>query len=184
MSTSAELHNREGERLRQRFERDGLWKGWGASPHETINWERFSRYYERRPERWKRAFSFLAGTVLTETEPGEYDLDDGKVLVNVQQYHTKNEEDTRYEAHRKFADIQYVVLGAERIGITVLDLDTITQPYDDSKDIVFLSGDDGNYYRASKENFFIFLPEDSHRPCIRENAPTLVKKIVVKVRID
>ncbi|HEY8512556.1 MAG TPA: YhcH/YjgK/YiaL family protein [Cyclobacteriaceae bacterium] len=164
---------------RQRFER--LWDGWDPEPHPTINWQMFSEYYDRDPDRWENAFTFLKNTDLLTLDPGVYTLDVNRLIILVQEYYTRESAETRFEAHQKFADIQYVAEGTEKIGIADLKYARVVQPYDIKNDIVFLHARDEQVYRASRDNFFIFFPEDAHRPCMIDGACTRVRKIVVKV---
>ena len=104
--------------------------------------------------------------------------------MNVDEYVTRNEEDVLFEAHKKYADIQVLISGKEKIGVLPLGTTTVTIPYDEEKDIMFLTAEGENYRIATPGKFFLFFPEDAHRPTVKsaENSP--VKKIVVKVKIN
>jgi len=163
----------------------GEWnQGWTVSPDETINRKEFASQYYRNPARWDKAFKFLQEENLTELPKGRYELEGADLFVNVDEYITKNEEDALFEAHRKYADIQYVVTGEEQIGVVPLEKTSVTEPYNDEKDIVFLYTTEVNYRPATPEQFFVFFPENAHRPCVKTGDNALVRKIVVKVRID
>ena len=97
---------------------------------------------------------------------------------------TKDEENTRFEAHRKYADIQYLISGQEKIGISPLEKSTVTIPYNEEKDICFLHSDVKNYRLANSEKFFIFFPDDAHRPGMKAGEKEWVKKIVIKVKVE
>ena len=165
--------------MRKRFE--SLWRDWNVAPHPSINWQTFSEYYTGSPDSWNRAFAFLTNTDLAGLSAGVYDLIPGKLIVMVQEYITRKRAETQYEAHRKYADIQYVVKGAELMGIARLQDTSVVQPYDDQNDIVFLHATRETIYHASRESFFVFFPDDAHRPCIRNGSCGPVKKIVVKI---
>jgi YhcH/YjgK/YiaL family protein len=103
----------------------------------------------------------------------------------VSEYLTKNEEDARYEAHQKYIDIQYVVSGKELIGVApMLQKKDVLEPYDASKDVEFLTFTNGENRQAKSDRFFIFFPEDAHRPGLKDGENSPVRKIVVKVKID
>ena len=163
----------------------GEWRqGWNVLPDESVNKEEFALQYHKNPGAWDTAFKFLAETDLATIETGRYELQGENLFVNVDEYVTKNEEDTRYEAHRKYADIQYLVAGNERIGVLPLQKTTVTEPYDSEKDIMFMEADEDNYRLADQQKFFIFFPEDAHRPGLKTDKNIPIRKVVVKVRIN
>jgi YhcH/YjgK/YiaL family protein len=164
---------------------NGEWKhGWNALPDESVNQKEFARLYFENPDRWDKAFQFLSEQNLAELAKGRYELEGADLFVNVDEYVTRNEEDVLFEAHKKYADIQIVVSGEEKIGVLPLSATTVAIPYDKEKDIIFLTAEGENYRSATPGKFFLFFPEDAHRPTVKsvENSP--VKKIVVKVRIN
>ena len=163
----------------------GEWKqGWDARPDESVNQKEFARLYFQNPDRWNKAFQFLSEQNLAELEKGRYELAGANLFVNVDEYITRNEKDVLFEAHKKYADIQVLVFGEEKIGVLPLESTTVTIPYAEEKDIMFLTADTENYRNAEPGKFFLFFPQDAHRPTVKsvENSP--VMKIVVKVRIN
>jgi YhcH/YjgK/YiaL family protein len=60
----------------------------------------------------------------------------------------------------------------------------VVVPYDETKDLEYMTVKDGVEYKASPERFFLFFPSDIHRPSLTVNGNSPVKKIVVKVKID
>ena len=163
----------------------GEWKkGWGVQPDESVNRNEFAVQYFQNPERWEKAFTILKEENLADLEPGRYELEGTDLFVNVNEYQTKNEKDARFEAHRQYADIQYVVFGEEKIGIMPLENTTTTVSYNNEKDVVFLSAGENNYRLATPEKFFVFFPNDAHCPGVKTDENINVRKVVVKVRID
>lgn len=164
---------------------NGEWKhGWDARLDESVNQKEFARLYFQNQERWDKAFKFLSEQNLAGLEKGRYELEGADLFVNVDEYVTRNEEDVLFEAHKKYADIQVLISGEEKIGVLPLDETTVNIPYDEEKDIMFLTAEDENYRSAEPGKFFLFFPEDAHRPTVKaaENIP--VRKVVVKVRIN
>ena len=95
------------------------------------------------------------------------------------------EEKAYYESHRKYADIQYLISGKEYIGIVSLSkMQKNIAPYCSEKDISFYSSEEKNNRLADQSRFFIFFPDDAHRPRIKVKESELVKKIVLKVALD
>lgn len=163
----------------------GKWKqGWDALPDGSVNIKEFARLYYENPERWDKAFQFLSEQNLVELEKGRYELEGADLFVNVDEYVTRNKEEVLFEAHKKYADIQVLISGEEKIGVLPLDATTVDIPYDEEKDIMFLTAEKENYRIAKPGTFFLFFPQDAHRPTVKsaENIP--VRKVVVKVRIN
>ena len=163
----------------------GEWKsGWAVKPDESIDQKEFAAQYFKNRERWEKAFSFLKDSDLKNMSLGKHELDGDNLFATVSEYTTKNEEDSRYEAHRKYADIQYLICGQERIGIAALDSITMLAPYDSLKDFISLNTTKPVYFDASPEKFFIFFPDDAHSPGVKKGENSKVRKVVVKVRIN
>jgi len=163
----------------------GEWKkGWEAIPDESIDQREFAVQYSKNPQRWEKAFQFLSEQDLRTLELGRHELEGADLYVNVDEYVSRNEEEVMFEAHKKYADIQVLVSGEERMGVLPLDSTAITVPYNEEKDIVFLSADAENYRIAVPGRFFMFFPDDAHRPTVKTTENMPVRKIVVKVRIQ
>lgn len=164
----------------------GEWQnGWAVTPDNSIDKKTLAIAWFKNKPRWNSAFNFLKNNDLTKLETKRYDIDGDNLFVSVSEYNTKNEADARYEAHRKYIDIQYVADGLEKIGVAPLaSRDTILQEYDATKDIEFMKVKQGKTFSANQGNFFIFFPADAHMPGLMIDSIAPVKKIVVKIRID
>ncbi len=123
--------------------------------------------------------NYLASTDFTKVEDGRHDLTD-YLYANIQTYQTK--EDALFEAHRDYIDIQYIISGEEKIGVTDYSSCTEAIAYDKEKDIEFLNGN-GEYYPLKEGEYMILYPHDAHKPSISLNNQSTVRKVVVKVRI-
>ena len=139
--------------------------------------------YYKLGENFQKGFEFLKNTDLKNLENGKYQIDGENVFVSVQDYTTKPESEGKFEAHKKYADIQFIIKGEEKIGYTNIQNCTPSTFYDDTNDIVFLEGS-GDFITARENTFLIFLPQDAHMPCILTDSPVYVKKAVVKVKIS
>ncbi|MDR3339999.1 MAG: YhcH/YjgK/YiaL family protein [Candidatus Symbiothrix sp.] len=163
----------------------GEWKeGWQVKPDESIDKEVFIRHYFANKERWKKSFRFLASQDLQGMALGRYELEGADLYVNISEYTTKNEEDAKCEAHIKYIDIQYLIFGEEKIGVLPLSDTKDATPYDAEKDIYFMKPDYDKYYLADAGRFFIFFPDDAHRPSVKVAENALVRKAIVKLKID
>ncbi len=75
------------------------------------------------------AVTFLLASGQGAHPEGRLVVDGDKVFVEVQSYDTTAGPVTRFEGHRKYIDIQYVVSGEEIIGWAPLDSITETTSY-------------------------------------------------------
>jgi YhcH/YjgK/YiaL family protein len=167
------------------FEKGDWLNGWQVKPDQSINRKTLAISYFKNKERWDKAFNFLKSNDLSGLELKRYDIDGNNLYAPVSEYLTKNEEDARYEVHQKYIDIQYVVSGKELIGVApMLQKRDVLEPYDGSKDVEFLTVTNGENRLAKSDRFFIFFPEDAHRPGLKDGENSPVRKIVVKVKID
>jgi YhcH/YjgK/YiaL family protein len=159
--------------------------GWNVTPDASINKKEFAIAYFKNKQRWESAFKFLKTNDLLKLELKRYDIDGDNLYATVSEYPSKNEETTRFEAHRKYIDIQYVISGKEIMNIAPLSTaKEVVTPYDATKDIEFLTVDKINKLIATPSNFFIFFPEDAHRPGLKDGVSSNVRKIVIKVKTD
>lgn len=123
--------------------------------------------------------NYLSSTDFVNVEDGRHELTD-YMYANIQTYQTK--EDALFEAHRDYIDIQYIISGEEKIGVTDYSNCTEAIAYEKEKDIEFLNGE-GEYYPLKEGEYMILYPQDAHKPSISLNNQSTVRKVVVKVLI-
>ena len=134
----------------------------------------------RNQESWDSAHTFLLRQDLDTLSPGVYPITQNGVYAIVSEYETKL--DSKYEAHRAYIDIQYVTSGQEYIYNGNLDGFEPLNGYDENKDIIFFSDKDSvDRYVADSSVLFVFFPSDVHKPSVAIDAPTCVRKVVVKI---
>lgn len=139
--------------------------------------------YENLGPGFAQAFAYLRSG-RAETDPvGTHQLDGERVFASVQEYMTKPAEQGRWEAHRKYADVQYVVSGSERMGYSTHDGLTVENEYDAGSDVEFYTGNGVMLYVPAK-TFTVFMPQDVHMPCIVDQAPAHVRKVVLKIQVN
>lgn len=129
----------------------------------------------------KIGFEWLRNTDLESISDGKYVINDN-IYANVQSYDTK--EDAPFEAHRKYIDIQYMIVGEECAEFTdYKNCETVIE-YDGEKDIEFMEckGDKDKQILRSGE-FFVFFPHDAHKPALDSGMKRFVKKVIVKVMV-
>lgn len=129
------------------------------------------------------AFEFLSVFSPDMFEDGRVELAGG-VYVNIESYQTQERCKRRFEAHRKYIDIQYMIEGEELIAVAPISELTISEPYDEKRDIEFYENSvNGMDYALHSGEFQIFKPGEGHMPCIALNGINKVRKMVIKVPI-
>jgi len=129
----------------------------------------------------KAALNYLQSNPLNDWEPGRYDIDGSDMFLLLQQYETREAEDSFWEAHQNYIDVQYMLQGSENMGFAHANRLTVKKPYDPVKDFVVLEGE-GDTVTVHEGSFAIFYPQDAHMPCLSCGKPEMVKKAVIKVR--
>jgi biofilm protein TabA len=163
--------------------RSRVWaNGLKLNVQESVDKVEFAKQYTANKAAWDKAFAYFRDTNLEELPVGKYPIDGDNVTAAVTDNPTKEYADTKWESHRKYIDMQYVVRGAEKMGQVPLAAATVTKPYDEARDVANYSAE-GPQYEAKPGTIYIFFPQDVHRPNIKAPGFDKDKKVVVKVRV-
>lgn len=129
------------------------------------------------------ALEFLRRPDLQALPEGKYEIDGERVFAMVQRYETLDQADPKFEAHRKYIDLQFMASGAELIGWAPLEKMAVTEVYDGGKDACFGLVPAGDWKPLCLEagHLAVLNPEDAHAPRLASGAPAPVLKVVVKV---
>jgi YhcH/YjgK/YiaL family protein len=143
----------------------------------------FATQYHLNKDLWDAAFKYLNNKHPDTIANGKYYLKGDSLIVIVSDNKTKAFEDTKWEAHRKYIDIQYIAKGKEKMGVAPIDKGVVAEPYDDKKDVGFYTfpENEGKFYIATPDTFLIFFPKEAHRPNIKTGDCSVTKKIVIKL---
>ena len=117
-------------------------------------------------------------------ELGTYVIND-RVKAIVSEYKTIENFKRGYEAHKHVIDIQYPIIGLERVKWSPIKGMKVNIPYDESKDRTFYKhpSTQGTHVDIGDGIFAIMFPEDGHGPQHYVNKSELIKKITIKVSI-
>lgn len=140
----------------------------------------FAQQYFANKIYWDKAFLFIKNNDLKTIKPGKYVIDGENVFANITEAPSKTFEQSAWESHRKYIDLQYVITGKEKIGVSAIADAIVTKPYDEAKDGANYTAA-GKYFIANPEEFFLFFPGDVHRPNIKVMGFDTVKKLVIKI---
>ncbi|MFA3782444.1 YhcH/YjgK/YiaL family protein [Melioribacteraceae bacterium 4301-Me] len=132
-------------------------------------------------EKIRQGLSYLIETDFSKISKGKYPIDGDDVFALVDQYNSKPLSAGKWEAHKRYIDIQYVINGVENIGFGKIKDMKIIEEYNTEKDIMFLEGK-GNFVKVKEGHFVILFPDDIHMPGISVDDPATVKKVVIKVK--
>ena len=129
---------------------------------------------------------FIAGHDCAQLPDGEIEIQGRELFVRVMSYLPKPAQENRFETHLLYADLQYVVSGAEVMQTARLEDLTALTDYDNKGDYQFFktSKSTTNLIVQAGE-FAVFYPNQPHRPsCLYEGYQGLVKKLVFKIKIN
>ncbi len=130
------------------------------------------------------AFEFLEKTDLAALPLGRNPIDGDDLYAAVSLGETKPPSAARFENHRRYLDVQYVVSGQEGIGFAPVDALKTSELYDAAKDIEFFTTP-AQYavVQMKPGRFAVFGPGEGHMPGCHLEGPHTVRKVVVKVSV-
>ena len=133
----------------------------------------------------RKAFDFLQASDLLQLSDGRVDIDGDRVFALVQRYETVRPDAPKYECHRKYIDVQFIVTGEEVIGWAPAERMSVTEAYDAGKDVCFGTIAAGTWtpVRLEAGQLMVLWPEDAHAPKGATGESKRVMKIVVKVAV-
>ena len=119
-----------------------------------------------------------------DLELGEYKVNNN-VKAIVSEYMTISNFERGFEAHKHVIDIQYPLIGLERVKWSPIDDMEVNIPYDAEKDRTFYRKphQQGTYVDIGNSVFAIMFPKDGHSPQHFVEEPEMIKKLTMKISI-
>jgi len=153
-----------------------------ANVYPDVNSVEFEHQYKANKEAGDKAFAFLSDKARLDTlKPGGYPIDGKLAYASVTNVPSKTDAAAKWESHRKYIDLQYVIRGAERMEVMPIASATVIEPYKEAGDAAHYTGN-GKFYTATPADFYLFFPSDVHRPNIKADGfDGNVKKLVIKI---
>ena len=116
---------------------------------------------------------------------GKHEIDGTRIYASIFSYATTaGTAPGVFEAHRNYLDLQLLLSGEERIGVTQ---DRLTEhtPYDAAGDAVLYAplATAGTEIVLRPGYFLLLLPRDRHRPGLATQTASLVTKVVIKIAV-
>ena len=180
--TFANAQNNKSSREAEKWVKSKVWAdGLKINVYPEVDAAEFKKQYDTNKATWEKVFKFLADSAkLATLAPGKYPIDGKNAYASITYAPSKTFEASKWESHRKYIDLQYVINGQEKIGVVPVSKAAVTEPYDDAKDVAHYSSE-GTYYIATPKEFYLFFPADAHRPNIKVEGYDNVKKLVIKI---
>lgn len=133
-------------------------------------------------ERISAGLRWLQTQDLAKLAAGRYELDGTNLFAIISEYETKPKDKGKWEAHKRYFDIQYLISGREVIEYASLEACRLGA-YDESKDFQEIVEAPGDFLTLRPGMFMVLAPQDAHMPGLAPDAPGPVKKAVVKVLV-
>ena len=117
------------------------------------------------------------------TPAGHYEIDNEN-FANIDIYEPKSIEDCKFEAHKKYIDIQIMLEGEEEIDCINTNGMIISEKYDEKRDVMFFKNPEKipDKIVLSPFKFAYITPQEAHKPQIKTTSKR-VKKVVVKIKL-
>ncbi len=124
---------------------------------------------------------------LTDMPVGKYTID-SEAYFTIQEYMTKNEVNCKFEAHKKYIDVHYMICGSERIKVCSCEKLNLDTSYASDADVSLWVSSDSLLSELEivldSNSYVVLFPEHAHMPGLSVNSEMKVKKAVLKVRIN
>lgn len=150
---------------------------------KLANWKQISGLTPRL----EQAFIWVEKHKYDELEVGRHEIDGDNIFVMVVDYTTKSVEDSLFEAHHKYIDIQIILDGNEKMYWCGLENMVEKTKYNLEQDLIFYKHPEvlPESVVLLPNEFIIFEPQHAHMPGCNsvEGKTDTVKKLVVKVKV-
>lgn len=129
------------------------------------------------------AIRFILNNELEELPLGKTVIDGDKVFVNVTEYETLVGDKAKFEMHQDYIDLQTDIEGTELFEVAFGET-KITKPYDSASDSCLLEAVTSCAGMLCPGRFVLFQSMEPHKPGIRAQGCSKVKKAVFKIKND
>ena len=148
----------------------------------VLDYSKNYNVYEKCNRYFLKVSDFLKEHNLIELPAGKYEFGND-CYVNIVEYELKEDNNIIFEAHEKFIDIQYIIMGSEKMLWQNNSLGIITKPYELENDYSLWDVKESVSFILKKDMFCIFFPQDLHCPSLFDGESKKVKKAVFKIPV-
>ncbi len=133
-----------------------------------------------------KALDYLASLDMNSVENGVYEIQGRDIYVEFAEVALRPMEGSRAEAHKRYIDIQLLIEGKERMGISFNTGQFPVAEQFENRDLIFYERvENEKYLDFQPGDYAIYFPSDAHRPLLQiDETITKVRKAVVKVSVD
>ena len=132
------------------------------------------------------ALNYIKKLDLINMELGEYEIKGKDIFMIVAKIIPGNLDDKKAEQHKKYIDIQYMIKGKEKIGISYNNSNIeILKEYDETTDVTFYKKINNEEFIPLKEDMYMVLfPGEIHRPNVILENKNENKKVIIKINSE
>jgi biofilm protein TabA len=118
-----------------------------------------------------------------DAEDGRYPLVGDRLFAMVQTYTTGPASERKWEAHRRYVDLQCILSGVEAMGYASSPTLAVAEAYDRERDAVFFEppAEPATRLVVAAGQAVLFAPGDAHQPGVAPGEPAEVRKVVFKL---
>ena len=144
--------------------------------------ENFGKYFHSTSALF-HALSFAVEFSCTKPD-GRYEIDSENVYALVSSYETGPASQKGFEIHRKYADVQVVLQGEERVDVSLASELKAQSEYREVEDKILLESPGDTASLVMRPGYFaVIYPYEAHRPNCDVHGKQRVRKMVIKVRM-
>ncbi len=155
-----------------------------AKPHKTLNVSEFQSQYQKNKKQWDTLFQWLRDTDLETIPKGKHPIPGSTLVASVEDSENAPLEKRNTESHRRKIDFQLVVRGTEGFALLDHESSTVSQPYDEKKDVMRYNyvREKTHFFNVKGGQFVIFFPSDWHIAKVQTKKKNQqIRVIVVKM---
>ena len=155
-----------------------------AKPHKTLNASEFYSQYKKNTKQWETLFQWLRDTDLETIPKGKHPIPNSTLVASVEDSENSPLEKRNTESHRRKIDFQLVVRGTEGFALLDHESSTVSQPYDEKKDVMryHYVREKTHFFNVKGGQFVIFFPSDWHIAKVQTKKKNQqIRVIVVKM---
>lgn len=118
-----------------------------------------------------------------DVEPGtKVEFAGDKLFARVLRQDTGSRDAFKWETHREYIDLQYILGGGEIIEWAPAAKLTADVAYDEKTDFQFYAPAEADALLTMQDGLFTFLfPSDAHKPLVSDGASRHVHKVIAKI---